>query len=81
MFGAIDSVNGPPNYFAYGSNMDLAQMRRRCPAAELWGAATLPDWRFRINARGVATIVPEVGSRVHGLAWRLTPADEVELDK
>ncbi len=68
-------------YFAYGRNMHPAIMARRCPAAEFIGAAVLPDHRLLINVRGVSTVVPEAGSAVHGVLWRLTPACEAALDE
>ncbi|MEM9206602.1 MAG: gamma-glutamylcyclotransferase family protein [Pseudomonadota bacterium] len=59
-------------YFAYGSNMSVAQMKQRCPAARPLGTASLEDWRFIINQRGTASIVPHAGGRVHGVIWRCT---------
>jgi gamma-glutamylcyclotransferase (GGCT)/AIG2-like uncharacterized protein YtfP len=67
-------------YFAYGSNMDEQQMYRRCVSPELVGLATLPGWRFRINSRGVATVVPDDGSTVHGVLWIIDEEDEQHLD-
>ena len=66
--------------FAYGSNMDRAQMRERCPASRLLGHALLWGWRFRITRHGYATVVPEPGAVVHGVLWEVAPADEVALD-
>ena len=68
-------------YFAYGSNLCAAQMAKRCPGAREDGAVELAGWRFVINGRGVATLVPEPGARVFGLIWRLTPACEASLDR
>lgn len=68
-------------YFAYGSNMDSGQMRKRCPGAELVSVGTISGWRFRINTRGVATIVPQDESTVYGIVWRLSKADEQTLDR
>ena len=67
-------------YFAYGSNMSQAQMRRRCPGAQIIGAARLDDWRFAINVRGTATILPATHHSVHGVLWRLRPAHLATLD-
>lgn len=67
-------------YFAYGSNMDARQMRVRCPDAARVSVGTIAGWRFRINTRGVATIVPEDGGTVHGILWRLSETDEQALD-
>lgn len=67
-------------YFAYGSNMDLVQMENRCERAATVGAATLASHRFIINSHGVATVVPDSGSNVQGLLWRITEEDERSLD-
>ena len=68
-------------YFAYGSNMDLGQMRVRCPASEVVGCGRLSGHAFRIAAGGYGTVVPDPDSTVHGVLWRLTEADEAELDR
>ena len=33
-------------YIAYGSNLNLEQMKRRCPTAEVVGTAELKNWRL-----------------------------------
>lgn len=68
-------------YFAYGSNMDSGQMGFRCPGSELIGTAKLAGYRFRINTRGVATVVPDENGEVLGLLWRISDSDEVSLDR
>lgn len=68
-------------YFAYGSNMDPGQMARRCPGAHALGRASLAGHGFRINSRGVATVVPEVRGLVHGVLWRLNAAHVATLDR
>lgn len=73
-------------YFAYGSNMDRAQMqgtgggKARCPDATVIGIARLSDYRFIINSRGVATIIPEPSAKVFGILWAITKPDEIKLD-
>ncbi|GIX47389.1 MAG: hypothetical protein KatS3mg131_1600 [Candidatus Tectimicrobiota bacterium] len=67
-------------YFAYGSNMDVAQMRYRCPGARVIGIGVLPRHRFIINRRGVASVVPAAACDVHGVLWHITPAHEAALD-
>jgi len=69
------------NYFAYGSNMDTAQMAFRCPDAELVGAGVLHGYRFALDKEGVATVIPDKNSCVHGLVWRISERDEAHLDK
>lgn len=72
-------------YFAYGSNMDLLQMDYRCPAAEVVGNAKLMDYRLTFCSRnpnsGVATILPEKGSYVEGVLWRITDDCEKSLNR
>ncbi|GBC96761.1 hypothetical protein HRbin16_02570 [bacterium HR16] len=67
-------------YFAYGSNMDGEQMRNRCPGAEQVSVGMIEGWRFRINTRGVATIVPDNGGTVYGIIWRISKDEEQVLD-
>ena len=44
-------------YFAFGSNMCLAQMAERCPESTFIGKATLKGYRWQINQRHVANII------------------------
>jgi gamma-glutamylcyclotransferase (GGCT)/AIG2-like uncharacterized protein YtfP len=71
-------------YFAYGSNMNLDQMDFRCPDAEVVGNVRLDDYRLTFCSRnpdsGVATILPEQGSHVDGVLWRITDGCEKSLD-
>jgi hypothetical protein len=66
-------------HFAYGSNMDSAAMRRRCPGAVAAGVAHLPGWRFIIMRGGYASVVPAPGASVYGVLWRVTPRDLAAL--
>ncbi|OAQ59544.1 AIG2-like family domain-containing protein [Pochonia chlamydosporia 170] len=69
-------------YFSYGSNLHLIQMARRCPGSIFKGRATLPGYRWQINERGVANVVPSAdGSCVEGLVYSITPEDEKVLDR
>lgn len=45
-------------YFAYGSNLSPQQMAHRCPDSIFLGKATLRWWRWQVNERGVANVVP-----------------------
>ena len=70
-------------YIAYGSNLNLEQMKRRCPTAEVVGRAELKDWRLWFrggNRSAVATIEQEQGFTVPVLIWRIQPEDEVALN-
>ncbi|KAF9632337.1 hypothetical protein BFW01_g3199 [Lasiodiplodia theobromae] len=61
--GPTSSTRRPTLYFAYGSNLWLAQMRRRCPSSVYLGVARLRSngngshWRWVINERGYANVV------------------------
>lgn len=71
-------------YIAYGSNMDLEQMRHRCPKAQLLGTGLLEGWRlmFKGSKTGAyATIEREKGLTVPILLWRISAADEERLDR
>lgn len=70
-------------YVAYGSNLNLEQMARRCPTATVAGIATLDGWRLMFRGgenSAVATIEPSAGDSVPVLVWRLQPEDERRLD-
>lgn len=45
-------------YFAHGSNISPEQMAHRCPDSIFLGKATLPEYRWQVNERGVANVVP-----------------------
>ncbi len=68
-------------HFAYGANMDEAQMRRRCRAATPIGVGRLRGYRFIINTQGWATVVSDARSEVHGVVWAITQSDELALDR
>lgn len=72
-------------YFAYGSNLSIHQMSKRCPGAIPIGWAELQQHRleFRTNSkgRGVATVVPDFKSVVPGGIWLITSQDLAKLDR
>ncbi len=74
-------------YFAYGSNLDLAQMTCRCAEPRVLGRATLPGYRLAFagmsvtwEGMGVATVLPAEGGRVDGVLYALTEGDVKRLD-
>lgn len=67
-------------YFAYGANMDLDTMYKRCPYVKFIEAGELKGYRFIINKRGVASIVLDKDSSVFGIIWTITENDEGFLD-
>ena len=74
-------------YFAYGSNMHLAQMKERCPSAKFVCRAKLPSHRLVFTLKsvnrgcGVADVLPDETKDVWGVVYEL-PATELKyLDK
>ncbi len=65
-------------YIAYGSNLNLAQMARRCPNSKVIGIGELKD--YQLTFRRVATIEPQQGAVTPVGVWEITPADEKALD-
>lgn len=70
-------------YAAYGSNLNLDQMAKRCPTAEVAGSGEIKDYEllFRgYNGSAVATVEPKPGASVPVLIWDIGPEDERKLD-
>ncbi|MFN2538930.1 MAG: gamma-glutamylcyclotransferase family protein [Mycobacteriales bacterium] len=73
-------------YAAYGSNMDPAQMRERCPHSPGSGTGWLEGWRLTFGGEdlgwegSLATIVEAPGEQVYVSLYDLTPLDERVLD-
>ena len=69
-------------YIAYGSNLNLGQMAKRCPTAQTVKATYLRNYRLMFRGKGtaVATIEKCQGDKVPILIWRLQPNDEHNLD-
>jgi gamma-glutamylcyclotransferase (GGCT)/AIG2-like uncharacterized protein YtfP len=70
-----------PLYFAYGANMDVAAMARRCPCSKPVGLARLPRHRWIISSDGYANVVRDPRREVHGLLWDLALSDVPPLDR
>lgn len=70
-----------PLYFAYGSNMCLDQMARRCPASRPVGLARLMRHRFVVMPEGWASVARAPRGEVWGLVWELAHADVPALDR
>lgn len=74
-------------YVAYGSNMNVEQMSRRCPGAVIAGRAFITGHTMRFRAAsadalvGVAGIEPRKGCKVPALVWSITAEDELALDR
>lgn len=76
-----------PRYFAYGSNLDEAQMQRRCPGARRLATAHLPSYRLAFVGQSkwwggsVATLFADASSRAPGLLYEITEAELLKLDR
>ena len=71
-------------YIAYGSNLNIYQMRYRCPNARIIGTAVVPNYEllFKGSKTGsYLTIEPKEGSNVPVAAWETTAEDELALDR
>jgi hypothetical protein len=82
---AQPSITPPLLYFAYGSNMDPVQIRRRCPSVRFVAIARLADHQLAFSRRsmrrrsGVADVVPAPGEAVWGIVYRLLSARDIEV--
>lgn len=71
-------------YLAYGSNLNMEQMKHRCPTAKPIGTAVIENnvLTFRGSGSGYyLTIEPKIGSKVPVGVWEVTAADEAALDR
>ena len=66
-------------YIAYGSNLNLPQMEKRCPGATVVGISEVRG--HELLFRGVATIEPREGASVPVLLWKISPQNEKALDR
>jgi len=76
-----------PLYAAYGSNMDPAQMRTRCPHSPFAGTGWIPGWRLTFGGEdlgwegALATLVEDQESAVFVGLYDITDYDRISLDK
>jgi len=84
------STSTPRLYFAYGSNLSLAQMSSRCPTSTYHSLGILHNYTWVIGPRGYANVIysplssssrQEEESVVYGLLYNLEPSDEALLDR
>ncbi|MDZ5254461.1 gamma-glutamylcyclotransferase family protein [Clostridium sp. LIBA-8841] len=66
-------------YFAYGSNLSLEQIKRRCPEAIPMVRVYLEDYKLVYNK--YADIIPCQGERVYGAIYELSINDLKNLDE
>lgn len=71
-------------YIAYGSNLNLAQMKHRCPTAKFIGTGVLEDYELQFKGslhNAHATIAQKPGAAVPVGIWEIQSADELRLDR
>lgn len=66
-------------YIAYGSNMNIEQMKRRCPKAIPIGKGILKD--YKLVFKGVADVIKSPGDEVPIAIWKITEECEKALDR
>ncbi len=74
-------------YFAYGSNLNWERMKNRCPSAEFYCKAFLPDYRIEFTREssklncGVADIIWDENNKAYGVVYRINEKDLGKLDR
>ena len=68
-------------YFAYGSNLNIFQMQRRCKDSKFLKKIKLKDFRLTFRSRyRAADIEPKKNSIVPGALFEISKSDEKKLD-
>ena len=67
-------------YAAYGSNMNIPQMKTRCPAASMVSTGYIHGYRLTFRGSGVANIERTQGRKVPVVLWEITERCEMALD-
>ena len=76
-------MNKKKYYIAYGSNLNIRQMRFRCPGAKPIGITVIPDYELLYKGSKTGaylTIEPKDGGLVPVAVWEVTADDEKHLD-
>jgi len=68
-------------YFAYGSNLNHFQMRKRCKDSIFLKKINLKDFRLTFRSKyRAADIEPKKNSIVPGALFKISKSDEIKLD-
>lgn len=65
-------------YVAYGSNLNIKQMKQRCPKSHLICSSELDGYKLHFSRH--ATIIPDGKSTVECAVWSIHPDDWKRLD-
>ena len=71
-------------YVAYGSNLNIRQMKYRCPGAKLYGTGVIEDYELQFKGQphgAFATIAPKEGASVPVAVWDISEKNEQALDR
>lgn len=84
------SSKSPRLYFAYGSNLSLAQMKSRCPGSGYYALGLLKGYKWIIGERGYANVIKTSNPKsqeheteehvIYGMLYTLEDQDEENLD-
>ena len=68
-------------YFAYGSNLHHAQMKKRCPKCRYIKKIILHNYNLTFRSKyGAADIEKKYGKKVYGGLYKISKSDESKLD-
>ena len=68
-------------YFAYGSNLHHAQMKKRCPKCQYIKKVILQNYNLTFRSKyGAADIEKKYGKKVYGGLYKISKSDESKLD-
>ena len=70
-------------YVAYGSNLNIRQMKYRCPGAKLYDTGVIEDYALQFKGQphgAFATIAPKEGAFVPVAVWEISKQKEQALD-
>ena len=62
-------------YIAYGSNLNIRQMRMRCPSARIIGTSEIPDYELLFKGSKTGSYLTIES------AWEVSAEDELALDR
>ena len=71
-------------YVAYGSNLNISQMKYRCPGAKLYGTGEISGYELQFKGQphsAFATIAPKEGALVPVAVWEISQKNEQALDR
>ena len=71
-------------YTAYGSNLNIRQMKHRCPGARLYGTGVIKNFELQFKGKphsAFATIAPKDGASVPVAVWEISKRNEQALDR